>query len=135
MAFVGSTISLISTSEVRYVGVLHSVNPVASTVALEQVRSYGTEGRIGDPAQEMPGSDRLFEFIVFRGGDIKDLKVLTLPPTPTQPPPNVPNDPAIISVGNHPGAYAGPPGQSATSFAPVKGYTGESISGGRLCLT
>ncbi|KAJ3102293.1 hypothetical protein HDU97_000650 [Phlyctochytrium planicorne] len=93
MAFVGSMISLISTSEVRYVGVLHAVNPVASTVALESVRSYGTEGRLGDPAQEMPPSDRVFEYIVFRGGDIKDLKVLSLPPQGGP----VPNDPAILS--------------------------------------
>ncbi|KAJ3218850.1 Intraflagellar transport protein 88 [Dinochytrium kinnereticum] len=75
------------------------------------VRSYGTEGRIGDPTQEMPPTDRVFEYIVFRGGDIKDLKVLTLPPS-GQPSPAVPNDPAIVSVGSHPG------GSFPTSSAP-----------------
>ncbi len=37
---------------------------------LEIVKSYGTEGRRG-AAGEIPASDQVFEYIVFRGSDIK----------------------------------------------------------------
>lgn len=40
------------------------------------VRSYGTEGRVGDPAKEILGSDEIYEYIQFKGTDIKDLQVL-----------------------------------------------------------
>ncbi|KAF9427394.1 hypothetical protein BGZ94_004994 [Podila epigama] len=95
--YIGSKISLISRSDIRYVGILHHLNPQDSTVALEQVKSYGTEGRRGNPADEIPPSDNVFEYIVFRGSDVKDLHVCE-PPAPVQPPvrPQVPDDPAIL---------------------------------------
>jgi protein LSM14 len=37
-AFVGSRISLISKSDVRYVGILHSISTEEATVSLEQGR-------------------------------------------------------------------------------------------------
>ncbi|KAJ3115764.1 hypothetical protein HK100_001254, partial [Physocladia obscura] len=85
--FLGATISLISKSDIRYIGVLHSINQQESTVALENVKSLGTEGRKGNPADEIMGSPQIFEFIVFRGSDIKDLQVLTAPPPKTSKPP------------------------------------------------
>ncbi|KAF9930936.1 hypothetical protein FBU30_011045 [Linnemannia zychae] len=96
--YIGSKISLISRSDIRYVGILHHLNPTDSTVALEQVKSYGTEGRRGNPAEEIPPNDNIFEFIVFRGSDVKDLHVCE-PPAP-QPParPQVPDDPAILAT-------------------------------------
>jgi len=36
VAYVGSKISLISKSDIRYVGILHVINQQESTVALEQ---------------------------------------------------------------------------------------------------
>ena len=44
----------------------------------------------------MPASDQVFEFIMFRGNDIKDLHVSQV----QQPPQNsaLPNDPAILST-------------------------------------
>ncbi|KAJ3202985.1 hypothetical protein HDU82_006936 [Entophlyctis luteolus] len=96
-SFLGATISLVSRSDIRYVGVLHSINQAESTVALENVRSFGTEGRKGgNPIDEIPPSPQVFEFIVFRGSDIKDLQVVTAPQLP-QPPPSQFVDPAIIS--------------------------------------
>ncbi|EHK98903.1 putative protein sum2 [Glarea lozoyensis 74030] len=78
-----------------YVGTLHEINSEASTVALENVSSFGTEGRLSNPADEIPPSDSVYEYIVFRGSDVKDLRVEE-PPAPAADPPQVPNDPAIL---------------------------------------
>ncbi|KAF9913899.1 hypothetical protein BX616_009364 [Lobosporangium transversale] len=103
--YIGSKISLISRSDIRYVGILHHLNPTDSTVALEQVKSYGTEGRRGNPAEEVPPNDNIFDYIVFRGSDVKDLHVCE-PPAP-QPPvrPQVPDDPAILGTTAPPNYY------------------------------
>ena len=62
------------------------------------MKSFGTEGRRGNPAEEIAPSDNVFEYIVFRGSDVKDLQVFESP-TPVAPPaPQVPNDPAILGV-------------------------------------
>lgn len=62
------------------------------------MRSFGTEGRRGRPDEEIPASENVFEFVVFRGSDIKDLQVFEAPAKPAPPPPpaNIPNDPAIM---------------------------------------
>ncbi|PWW74858.1 hypothetical protein C7212DRAFT_345807 [Tuber magnatum] len=98
--FIGSRISLISRSDIRYVGRLHDINSENHTVALEQVVSYGTEGRCGDPAKEIAGSDNVYEYIVFRGGDVKDLRIEETAPQPPQP--QVPDDPAILGSSARP---------------------------------
>lgn len=79
---------------------LHEINSENSTVALEQVVSFGTEGR--RPDDEVPPSDNVYEYIVFRGSDVKDLKIEETPKE-TQPPkpPQVPDDPAILNVSVH----------------------------------
>jgi len=84
----------------RYVGTLHEINPEASTIALENVQSFGTEGRRGSPGDEIPPSASIYEYIVFRGSDVKDISVAEEPKKEnTQPePPRVPDDPAIMSV-------------------------------------
>ncbi|RWA05224.1 hypothetical protein EKO27_g9886 [Xylaria grammica] len=98
--FLGSRISLISKSDIRE----------ESTVSLENVKSYGTEGRRGNPADEVAASDQIYEYIVFRGSDVKDLRIEETPAAPkeNQPPP-VPNDPAIVGARTRP-AGAVPPG-------------------------
>ncbi|KAJ1539869.1 hypothetical protein HK405_012332 [Cladochytrium tenue] len=118
MAFVGSTISLTSKSDIRYVGVLHSINQQESTVALQNVRSYGTEDRRDNPAEMIPPSQHVFEYIVFRGSDIKDLQVVNAPAGP--PPSQVPNDPAIVQARGPPSA---PSSQQPVS-APAPGGSG-----------
>ncbi|TVY47404.1 Protein sum2 [Lachnellula occidentalis] len=95
-------ISLVSRSDIRYVGTLHEINSENSTVALENVTSYGTEGRKNNPEEEIPLSDNVYEYIVFRGSDVKDLRVEEPPAPKENKPPQVPNDPAILGSGSRP---------------------------------
>lgn len=67
-------------------------------MSLENVRSYGTEGRRGNPEEELPASDQVYEYIVFRGSDVKDLRIEEGPGSKENKPPAVPDDPAIVGV-------------------------------------
>jgi len=94
MQLLGSKISLISKSEIRYEGILFTLNPNESTLALAKVRMFGTENRPTD--NPVAARDEVFEFIIFRGQDIKDIR-LCEPPTPQPPVPgSLPYDPAIV---------------------------------------
>lgn len=75
-------------------GTLHEISSENSTVALEHVKSFGTEGR--NPEDEVATSDYVYEYIVFRGSDVKDLRIEKEPEKPAQP--QVPDDPAILGV-------------------------------------
>ncbi|OUC40268.1 FFD and TFG box motif protein [Trichinella nativa] len=97
----GSKISLISKSEIRYEGILYTVDPEQSSIALAKVRSFGTEDR---PAEQVvPPRNEVYEYIIFRASDIKDLMVRETP----QPAPVVcaglHYDPAILSVSKNSG--------------------------------
>ena len=63
------------------------------------VRSFGTEDRPTD--RPVAPRDEVYEYIIFRGSDIKDIRVCR----PAMPPPvlegGLPNDPAIIQVRLH----------------------------------
>ncbi|PYH88960.1 hypothetical protein BO71DRAFT_435254 [Aspergillus ellipticus CBS 707.79] len=100
---IGQRFNLISKSDIRYVGTLHEINPEASTIALENVVSFGTEGRRGSPAEEIAPSSSVYEYIVFRGSDVKDISVAEDDKDNAQPEPQVPDDPAILGSMSRPG--------------------------------
>lgn len=62
------------------------------------MRSFGTEGRKGRPEEEIAPSDQVYEYIVFRGSDVKDLRIEDHPNIKENKPPTVPDDPAIVGV-------------------------------------
>lgn len=79
---------------------MHEISSENSTVALEQVVSFGTEGRRLE--DEVPPSDNVYEYIVFRGSDVKDLRIEETPKENKPPQPQVPDDPAILGVSAYP---------------------------------
>lgn len=127
--YLGSKISLISKSEIRYEGILYTIDTKDSTVALSKVRSFGTEDRPTD--RPVAPRDEIYEYIIFRGSDIKDIRVCQPPkPHPTLEG-GLPNDPAIVqhsaastSISNNAPAIGtqkpGPIGSAGTSsYGPI----------------
>lgn len=90
--FLGSEIALISKSDVRYTGILREVDIPNSRVCLQFCRSHGTEGRRGNMAEELAPSPQIYDYVVFRASDIKDLYVLRTPTAAMQ------QDPAIVNA-------------------------------------
>ena len=68
---------MISKKNIRYEGILYSINETNSTLALQNVKSYGTEGRDEtDPATAFVApQEGIHAYLLFRGCDIKDLHV------------------------------------------------------------
>ncbi|XP_042347615.1 protein LSM14 homolog B-like [Plectropomus leopardus] len=100
--YIGCKIGLISKAQNRYEGILYTIDKVNSTVVLAKVKCFGTEGRPTD--RPTPPKDDIYEYITFRGSDIKDI-TLCEPPRSHH---GLPPDPAIVqssSVGS-PGVYS-----------------------------
>ncbi|XP_061436932.1 protein LSM14 homolog A-A-like [Lethenteron reissneri] len=73
----GSRTSLISMAGIRYEGTLSGVNTDDCTVALAKVRVCGTEGRPAERAVDP--REEIYDYIIFRASEIKDLAELGCP--------------------------------------------------------
>ncbi|KAF2161222.1 hypothetical protein M409DRAFT_28261 [Zasmidium cellare ATCC 36951] len=104
-----------------YVGTLKAIDSDTATVSLQDVQCHGTEGRKGNPAEEMAGSDTLYDGIVFRGSDVKDLTIIA-PPKENRPPQQIPNDPAILGSSSSPAQQQQPPQQQNQFRGPPPPY-------------
>ncbi|KAG8967241.1 hypothetical protein FRC03_010316 [Tulasnella sp. 419] len=125
--FIGAHISLTSTSDIRYRGILTEIDHGASTIQLRNVYSLGTENR--RPADEyLPPNDTPYEFIVFRAAEVKDLAVERAPPPPPQQR-SVLQDPAVIGASGGGAPVPQPPPQApappVASSTPVPAKTPE----------
>ena len=93
MNITGSKLSIITTAQIRYEGILQRADPLTKAMTLMQVRSFGTEGRRGGGPNEVQVQDNIIEEVTFKLEFIRDFKIVA-PPVPTVV------DPAIISTSN-----------------------------------
>ncbi|XP_039967318.1 protein LSM14 homolog B isoform X3 [Bactrocera neohumeralis] len=155
MPELGSKISLISKADIRYEGRLYTVDPQECTIALSNVRSFGTEDR--ETQFQIAPQSQIYDYILFRGSDIKDIRVVnnSLPhpndpaimqvqlqngqhmmphfPMPNMNPPHAPPMNAVGGYGNPfgmGGLGIGGAGGAAPSLAPGSGAPGPYILGG-----
>jgi protein LSM14 len=74
---IGCELSLISMSDIRYVGFLDKINAKDHSITLSDVRHKGTENR--STSRPVEPVAKPYDFIVFRGCDIKDIRVTHRP--------------------------------------------------------
>lgn len=101
----GSKISVISKAQIRYEGILYTINRDNATVELAKVRSFGTEDRPTD-RPSTPPREEIYEYIIFWGSDVKDITVCE-PPKAQH---TLPQDPAVLQsslglVWAHPSSH------------------------------
>ncbi|VDO42177.1 unnamed protein product [Onchocerca flexuosa] len=96
--YIGSRISLISKLDIRYEGILYTVDTNESTIALAKVRSFGTEDR--PTPNPVAARDDIYEYIIFKATDIKDLIVCETPKPVPQLASGLAYDPAILSISS-----------------------------------
>lgn len=83
--YIGKTISLISTTDNRYVGLLEGIDSENSTVTLREVRCFGTEGRKNWGPDETLPNPTIYNVVKFNGNDVKDLSILDVKIEDVQP--------------------------------------------------
>ncbi|XP_065160243.1 protein LSM14 homolog car-1-like isoform X3 [Atheta coriaria] len=119
MPELGSKISLISKADIRYEGHLFTVDPQQCTIALAAVRSFGTEER--ETNYPVPPQNQVYDYILFRGSDIKDIRVVNNVTS-------MPNDPAIMQL-SVPNPLSNKPFQAQGFPHPGMGQMGQFAGG------
>lgn len=139
--FIGSRISLISKSEIRYEGILYALDLQEATISLAKVKSFGTEDRPTE--RPVPCKEEIYEFIIFRGSDIKGIDVLEPPKAAATLTGGLPNDPAIVEVSHYhssgqanQGTLPGVPGAGGAGQFGAAGVGGfsQSVFGGSAAV-
>lgn len=74
--YIGKTISLISVTDNRYIGLLEDVDSDKGTVTLNEVRCFGTEGRRNWGPEEIYPNPTVYKSVKFNGNEVKDLSIL-----------------------------------------------------------
>lgn len=95
---IGSRITLISQVDVRYDGVLFSINSKEASIVLREVKCHGTEDRVSDPAKKVAPSSVSMPFVSFPGQDIKDLYVHEGDATSIPEAMPVPQPPVVVTA-------------------------------------
>lgn len=96
--------------------------------------SFGSEGRRGNPAEEVPPSTSVYEYIVFRGSDVKDISIAEeeqKDPAP-QEAPRVPDDPAILGVSHHSSLLESTMPSCTTNHRPFSGRIDQVTKNSRM---
>ncbi|VIO99868.1 BC040823 protein, putative [Brugia malayi] len=130
--YIGSRISLISKLDIRYEGILYTVDTNESTIALAKVRSFGTEDR--PTPNPVAARDDIYEYIIFKATDIKDLIVCETPKPVPQLASGLAYDPAILSISSgrtipmHPSVPGVPMGSNIISAGSSRSGTPNRIS-------
>ncbi|XP_044010502.1 protein LSM14 homolog B-like isoform X2 [Aphidius gifuensis] len=117
MLRVQAKISVISKFGFRCLeGRLFTVDPQECTIALANVRSFGTEDR--DTQFPVVPQNQVYEYILFRGSDIKDIRVVNNVHS-------IPNDPAIVQMT----VQQAPIGQPTYQMIPTSNYPHPMMAG------
>jgi hypothetical protein len=77
-SYIGSVLSVISKAGIRYKGTLIMIDSQNQTLTLQSVKSFGSEGRRGQ-GKEVPPSDDIYEYIIFKASDLKEFNVIQVP--------------------------------------------------------
>ncbi|CAL9226052.1 unnamed protein product [Arabidopsis halleri] len=77
-AYIGSFVTMISYKDLRYEGILCFLNIQNSTLGLQNVICYGTEGRNNNGFPVRP-YNKVYEYILFNGNNFKE--IIVKPPT------------------------------------------------------
>ena len=73
--YIGKTISLVSVTDNRYVGLLEDIDSEKGTVTLREVRCFGTEGRKNWGPEEIYPNPTVYNSVKFNGSEVKDLSL------------------------------------------------------------
>ncbi|QLQ82471.1 hypothetical protein HG537_0H02330 [Torulaspora globosa] len=83
--YIGKTISLVSVTDNRYVGLLEEIDSEKGTVTLRDVRCFGTEGRKHWGPDEIYPNPTVYRSVKFNGNEVKDLSILDVKLEEVQP--------------------------------------------------